>query len=102
MRCKHTKQGANDYYDEHIERYYEEKRDAWMRLVAGEAESYYEQCESSETDPNMADFSEGLEEDFEFPEEGDWLASEYEGMLGDCADQAYEEEKDRRMFKDDE
>ncbi len=101
MRCRHTRQGANDYYDDNVERYHEEKRAAWIQLVATEAENYYDMCDSSDTEPNMADFSEELEEDFDFPEEGDWLASEYEGMLGDCADQKYEEEKDRRMFGDD-
>ena len=96
-RCKYTKQGANDYYDDHIDRYYEEKKEAWMTLIAKEAEEYYEACENADIEPEVAGFAELIDEEFEFPEEGDWLSSEYEGAIDSCADQAYEEERDRRM-----
>jgi len=40
--------------------------------------------------------SENLE-DFEFPDEDEWIANKYEGTLGDIADQCYEEARDRAM-----
>jgi hypothetical protein len=38
---------------------------------------------------------QGFLDTFEFPDESDWLASQYESHLGECADQAYLEYKER-------
>ena len=94
-RCKYTRKGAKDYYDDNVDRYYEERRQAFLQLIIDAAESYLDSVDGTECGPNVLDFCEDLEEEFEFPDEGDWLASEYECMLGDCADQKYEEYRER-------
>lgn len=95
-RCKYTQRNANNYYDENQERYSEEKKEAFLLLVKKCAESYLDSINLDEHTPSMADFGEDMDVEFEFQEIGDWLASEYESELGDCIDQAYEAEKDRR------
>lgn len=93
-RCRFSKQGANDYYDDNIDRYYEEREEAFVEFLANQAREYLDQKEDQ--DVSVSEFTEGVEE-FEFPDASDWLSSEYEGAIDACADQAYEEERDRRM-----
>ncbi len=95
-RCKHTKQGANDYYDDNVDRFFEERDEAFLAQIVELAEKYLSNVEGDVT-PSMVDFAESVEEEFEFLQEGEWLSSEYESAIDGCADQAYEEEKDRRM-----
>jgi len=93
-RCKHTKHGANDYYDDNMYRYYQEREELFLEHVREQALAYLDA--RGDKDITASGFSDEIEE-FEFPDASDWMSSEYEGAIGACADQAYEEEKDRRM-----
>jgi len=93
-RCKHTKHGANDYYDYNIDRYYKEREELFLEHVTKQALAYLDA--RGDKDITASGFSEEIEE-FEFPDVSDWMSSEYSGAIGACVDQAYEEEKDRRM-----
>jgi len=96
MACRRTKQGANDYYDDNIDRFFEERNEEFIALIVKMAESYLENVEGDKT-PSVVDFAEEMEEEFEFSLDYEWLDSEYESAIDDCADQKYEEERDRRM-----
>ncbi len=95
-RCKHTKQGANDYYDDNVDRFFEERDEAFLAQVVQSAKKYLSNTEGDVT-PSVLEFTKNIEVEFEFLEEGEWLTLEYESAMDSCADQAYEEEKDRRM-----
>jgi len=125
-RCKWTAQGANDYYDDNTDRFYDERLEYFIDYVIDQvegqgflnkddrkewetfAENYIGNLdletsldlfafqESVPVD-RMAKIIDNFQEEPEFSEVGEWLVSEYEGVLGDCADQAYEEYRDRQM-----
>ena len=95
-RCKHTQKGANDYYDDNVDRFFEERDEAFLTMLCELGEKYLSNVEGDVT-PSMVDFAESVGEEFEFLQEGEWLSSEYESAIDSCADQAHEEEKDRRM-----
>ena len=91
MRCKYTKQGANQYYDEHIDDYYEAKANAFLQelmdLIGAPVVN----------DDVDKDLLQGFLDSFTFKDEGEWLADGYESELGDCIDQAYQEFKERNI-----
>ncbi len=88
MRCKYNKQDAQSYYDEHIDDYYKARTEAFIKWFTENAED----MELSQLD---VDWYQGLLDSFTFKDESDWLADGYESMLGDCADRAYDEWKER-------
>ena len=90
MKCKYSKKGADEYYQEHIDEYEEAKAQSFMEFFKEDAKGY---C-VDELDIN---WYQGLLDSFTFPDESEWITSEYESMLGDCEDQAYEEYKDKLM-----
>lgn len=93
-RCKFSKKGANEYYDDNIDRFYEEREEAFIGFLVEQVKKYLEQ--KKDDNVSVSEFTEEVEE-FEFPSASDWLSSEYERTIDECADLAYEEEKDRRM-----
>ena len=102
MRCKHTAQGAKDFYEEHIEDYQEARDEEFDKQFRDFFNDYLQKGTTHEERNHLLpditeDDIQGFLDSFTFPDEDDWIASEYEGMLGDCADQAYEEYKDRQM-----
>ena len=94
MRCRASAKGANDYYDEHYDDYIPARDEEFKDQVLNEMESYLANIDEEST-PSFADFFEIFQNEFTFPDVGEWLGSEYEGMLGDCADQAMEEARER-------
>ena len=89
MKCKYTKQGANDFYDEHINNY-EEARDYEFR------QQFMQEFNIGAIPNDLTyDDIQGFLDSFTFPDEEEWLASEYESHLGECADQAYMAWKER-------
>ena len=94
MRCKYTKQGANQYYDEHIDNYEEARDEAFN-------EEFKDFIFPGGVNTNIAnliytyDEIQGFMDSFTFPDEGEWLADGYESELSDCIDQAYQEFKER-------
>jgi len=95
MRCKASILGAKEYYEDNEGRYYEERDEAFLQHIMDQVKSYLDGKENVSID----EFCEEVE-DFDFPDIDKWLGDEYEGMLGDCADQAYEEYRDRQMGLD--
>ena len=93
-RCKYTKHGVDDYYDDNIDRYYEERKEKFIEHVVEQALAYLDT--RGDDYVTVIGFSDEIEE-FEFPDVFDWMSSEYDGAIGACEDQAYEEEKDKRM-----
>ena len=98
MNCKHSMKQAKEYYEEHTDDYYVARNDAFVEFITEKAQAY---AECSDEPLDSIEFAESITEVFEFKTIEDWLTSEYEGMLGDCADQAYELHKDRLMGLDD-
>lgn len=96
MRCRASARGANEYYDEHYEDYIPARDEEFKDQVLNEMESYLSNIDEEST-PSFADFCEIFQDEFTFPEVGTWLADSYEGMLGDCADQAIEEDRERKL-----
>ena len=99
MRCKYTKQGANQYYDEHIDDY-EEARDKAFNDEFRDFISEYITEAGLTIDGNLTpiiteDDIQGFLDSFTFKDEGEWLADGYESELGDCIDRAYDEYKER-------
>lgn len=93
MRPCRSKTCQSDYYEENEDRYYEERNDAFNTHIQDQIEAYIAITDM----PSVDNFSEFLEDNFTFPEIEDWMASEFEGMIGEYEDQKYEEYKDRQM-----
>ena len=79
--------GANDYYDDNIDRY-EEARDE-------EFDRQFRDMFFKDPDIITEDDVQGFIDSFDFPEEGEWLANEYESFIGDLEDQKYQAYKER-------
>ena len=94
MRCRASVKGANEYYDEHYDDYIPARDEEFKDQVIDIMEAYLSSVDEERT-PSFADFADMFEKEFEFPDVGEWLGSSYEGMLGDCADQAMEEARER-------
>ena len=82
--------GAKDWYIDHIEDY-EDARD----------EAFYEEFKEMFTvEGKLAPFSlEDCQEfidNFDFPEEADWIANEYESFIGGLQDAEYDRMRDER------
>jgi hypothetical protein len=99
MRCRRSRTGAKEFYEDH----YDEYDEARAEQFAAEFEEFMQEymignkegvCEINEI---SEDDVQGFLDSFTFPDRDDWLADEYESMIDSCADQAYEEERDRRM-----
>jgi len=81
---------VNDWYDAHIEDYdearnyefYEQLNEFYNELIA-------------EKKIVTEDDVQGFLDSFTFPEEGEWLANEYESFLDDLEDQKYLAYKER-------
>ena len=95
-RCSYSAQGAEDYYDANVDRYYEERDKEFVELIVSMAEEYLSVVKFGE-EPSVVDFADQMDKEFDFKSEEEWLADEYEGELGACADRAYDEERDRRL-----
>lgn len=83
-----------DYYYDNEDRYYEEREDAFKKHMEDQVKSFMSKTDVM--DMTAENFAEYLE-DFEFEDIDDWMASEYEGALGDYADRKYDEYRDGRM-----
>lgn len=95
---KITQRDASSYYDDNIDRYAVEKLEAFKECILDQLEAYISL--TNVDDLSVDNFAEDIANTFEFKEEGDWLADEFESFIGDFEDAAYEEEKDRRMGLD--
>lgn len=100
MSCKYSRQGAKDYYCDNYDRYFEERAEAFKEFMEGVIQSYVDSANDENGNLSFVDLCDDTDTEFEFPDVDDWLSSEYEGMLGDCADQAYELYRDRQMGLD--
>jgi len=101
MMPRRSAKCAQEYYDDNHERYYEERAAAFKELIEGCIQSYLDSANTEDGSLSTADFFDDTDVEFEFPEIGDWLASEFEGMIGDYEDQRYDEMRDRQMMGDD-
>ncbi len=105
MNCRQTALGAKEYYIENEENHVIAKDEEFTDFVVSTMEALVEDYLSNvdeEEIPKMSAFLEFLTEvdhdgEFSFAEKGDWLGNEYESALGDCADMAYDEARDRAM-----
>ncbi len=99
---------AQEFYEEHESEYVEAKAEAFREYTKDLfKESLENYLDDNDGDGDVLDFADFLydaindydntPDEFSFPDKEEWLASEYESMLDDYADQAYEEEKDRRL-----
>ena len=90
MRCKYTKQGANQYYDEHIDDYEEARDEAFN-------EEFRQMFHKDMINTTIITYDDiqGFLDSFTFKDEDEWLADGYESELGDCIDRAYLEWKER-------
>ena len=87
------RKGAKDYYEEHIDDYEEAKNEAFTN----EFIDFIKSCNFPQEQINEDDI-QGFLDNFSFKDEDEWISDEYESFIGDLTDQAYEAEKDRRMF----
>lgn len=94
MRCRASARGANEFYDDHYDDYLPARDEEFKDQVIDVMEAYLNSVDEDST-PSFADFAEMFEKEFEFPDVGKFLGDAYEGMLGDCADRAYDEARDR-------
>lgn len=94
MLCNSRKYDPKEYYSDNEDRYYEERKEAFLEFIKDLAEEY---ADNEDLRLNSIDFAESIEEEFHFPTIDEWMSLEYEGMLGDCADAAYELKRDREM-----
>ncbi len=94
MRCKATAQGAKEYHIDHYDDYIPARDEAFTEEVMQEIENYLANIDEDST-PSFADFCEIFQDEFKFKDIDEWLGDSYEGMLGDCADQRMEEERER-------
>jgi hypothetical protein len=80
---------AEEFYDDHIDDYYD-ARDFEFDQQFKEFMQDFKRERITEED------IEGFVEAFSFPDEDEWIANELESFIGECADRAYEDFKERR------
>ena len=107
MRCKPSVRGAKEFYEIHVDDYLPTRDEAFKEFASDKLDELLDEFLSTvdeDTTPTLMDFFYWLEEeevlvedDFTFKSRDEWVGDEYEGMLGDCADQAYGEYRDRQM-----
>ncbi len=105
MNCRQTARGAKEFYEANEENYQVAKEKEFQSFVASQIEALVEDYLSGIEDEEIPQMYEFIDfavdfrntKDFSFPEKGDWLGDEYESALGDCADRAYDEARDREM-----
>jgi len=107
MNCRTTAQGAKRFYEDNEGEFLPERDEAFQEFAADQMSEWIEEyLDNVEEDslPSLNDFLVWLndeekftESDFQFPVKDVWLGDKYESALGDCADAAYEEYKDRKM-----
>ena len=93
MRCPSNAQirnRAKDWMADKAEEYEEAKAEAFREFFMDESNGMtYEEMHY--------EWYDGLRDSFTFPDTEDWLTEQYEIMLGDCADQAYDEWRERNI-----
>lgn len=87
-RCIYSKEGEREYFKDNVERYYKEREEAFIEFLTEQAKEYLER--KGEEEISTDEFIEELGE-FHFPGAAEWLSSEYESALDECAERAYEE-----------
>ena len=94
MPCKATRQRMKDFIIDNEDLYQDAKRQAFLQYIIDETESY---MDSNDIELwSVMDLGESiLGDDFKFPEEIDYLSTEYENQIADCADQQRDAERDK-------
>jgi len=107
MNCNKLRKGAKEFYEMHEDEYLparnEEFKEYAIDIVDDLLDQYLDNVDE-DTIPQFMDFIYWLEiqdiaiaDNFSFETKDQWIGSEFESALGDCADAAYEEYKDRQM-----
>ena len=94
MRCPSNAQirrNAKEWYEDHIEDYYDARDDQF------DIEFTEFLKERDEIELFTEDLIQGFIDNFNFPDQDEWLSNEYESFLGDLEDTAYQEWKEREI-----
>ena len=91
MRCKLD---PKTYYHNHIDDYDEERDEEFNRELRDFIEATLKSDEIV-TEYDIQTFLDNF--DTQYPSEEKWITDSYESALGDCADQAYSEFRDKQM-----
>jgi len=107
MNCRQTREGAKRFYEMKEDEYLETRDIAFQEFATDQLSEWIEEyldIVDEDSTPSLNDFLVWLDEeekfikdDFKFQTKDSWIGDEYESALGDCADAAYEEYKDRKM-----
>ena len=94
MSCKATRQRMKDFIIDNEDLYQDAKRQAFLKHIIDETKSYMDSTDIELW--SIMDLGESiLGEDFKFPDEIDYLSTEYENQLADCADAQRDAERDK-------
>lgn len=97
------KMSAKEYYAEHQDDYFRERRKAFLELVLESLNEYMEAVDEDDgfTNPfSMSDFQEDIDVEFKFPTLDEWMTDKYSTALGDYEDHMYELQRDKEMGLD--
>ena len=69
MRCRNSAKAAKEYYDDNIERYYQERNEAFMNYITEIAQQYIEEHNTEDNKTiSIIGFAEQIDEDsLDFP-----------------------------------
>lgn len=85
----------NEFYSKNEYRYYCERDREFLDQLDAYAKRYL--LTRNIASLSMADFSDTIDNEFDFPDIDDWITSEYNGMLGDNDDRLYDEMRDENV-----
>ncbi len=93
MKCKATRQSMKEFVENNSDKYQEARDEEFTHQLQDflSEEGFVKGLIITEDD------MQGFIDSFTFPDEFDWLASEYEGEIGECADRMFEEARDKAM-----
>ena len=96
MRCPSNAQirrNAKAWFEDHVDDYWDARSYEFDQQFKEFIRDYKRERISEEDLQTFID-------DFNFPDQDEWLSNEYESFISDIADQCYDSFRDEQMFKD--